>query len=365
MVDQAQAVQSPQRTDSVLVRDCLERRAVAALGAGRVPLSGQVVEGRLTGQDGLRDSVGGQHGDEFKHGTGQPHRTKQIGAVQGQGPGCGHCGSLLVWQGTGFGQQVMQLSGATAEEATVGGAVQVGVGKVGSGLGQSQWQIAQFFGQSGELFGGLVAADGGQGGGEVGDGLVRAEQTHLDQAAAPGPGGVAAAGGDQGPAVGIGGRPQTVQVVGFGNVVQHDQPAAPSGAGFGLQPGQESPCGPLRIGEIGPQDVGSGLSVGVEDGLAGGGGGPHQQLHLVVLPGVAGMVRGELGFTDPTHPGQDLAQHRRTPTLHRLPQRRHCSTFLEAAGSRRQDPDLVGKGRRGPRGGVVVADGDAVVLGVD
>jgi hypothetical protein len=36
-------------------------------------------------------------------------------------------------------------------------------------------------------------------------------------------------------------------------------------------------------------------------------------IHRPLTPDLVGVVRGELGLADPTHPGQHLAQHRRPP----------------------------------------------------
>lgn len=110
------------------------------------------------------------------------------------------------------------------------------------------------------------------------------------------------------------------------------------------------------------QGVGGGLGVGVDDGLAGGGGDPHQQVDLPVGPGVAGVVGRELGLAHPAHPGQDLADHGGAPALHGGAQAVHLGPVLERTGPAGDHPDLVrpGDGRPGRGSGLVGDVVDAV-----
>ncbi|MFD7475287.1 hypothetical protein ACFV8Z_24810 [Streptomyces sp. NPDC059837] len=308
VVDQGELVQDSQRAGGLLGRD-----------QGGLPLTGsavsrQVSTCRFARQDGLRDAVWVEHRGELEHRPGQARGLKLVGTFDGQRPGGRHGDGLVVGQRAGLGQQPGQLLDPVGQPSAVVGAGDGGVDEVGGGLGEGEGKVSQVGGQGVDLAEGLVAAVGGEHGGEIGGGLRGLEHAHVDEASPlSGQGGFAAAGSDQGAAV-LAGRPQVGRV---GEVVQDHQPPAWLLTALGFQPGQEGLCGLLRVTGARRQHLDAGLRVPVHDRLAAAGADPHQHVHSAALPGGAGVVGGQLGLARAAGPGQHLAEDRSAPGVDR------------------------------------------------
>lgn len=131
------------------------------------------------------DSIGAEHRGEAEHGAAQACRGQLVGPVDGQGPGGGRGGGLVVGQPQAVGQYVGKGAGAVGEQPVVRGTVEAGVDEVGGCLRERERQVAEVGDEESKSVGRLVTVVGGQCSGQIGACLLgELERRLLDVRAA-------------------------------------------------------------------------------------------------------------------------------------------------------------------------------------